>query len=100
AASTTRASMGTGHSPRPPAHTMRSPRTSVTACGTGARPDPSHSMALVMAMVGSRGTVEAGLGAVPAHAPSRSVAEIAETTEVRPIAFTRASIAGTDRFGR
>jgi hypothetical protein len=43
--------------------------------------------------------VGTGLGAVPAHAPRRSVAEIAETTEVRPIAFTRASIARADRFG-
>ncbi len=66
--STTRAPLGTRHSPADPAQTIRSPRTRVTAFGTGARPVPSQSVAPTIAMsgligVGGRSGAGAGLQA-------------------------------------
>ena len=52
-----RAPWGTAHSPAAPAQRIRSPRTTVTALVTGARPVPSHRVAPTMAIEGLTGAV-------------------------------------------
>src|SRR5688572_15970977 len=84
-ASRIRAPAGIGHSPAPPAHTIRPARTSVTALVTIGRPVPSHRFALTMARVGFGGGAKRGWGGRPPQAPSinvpRKTAE--ETTDER-----------------
>ena len=92
-ASRIRAPAGSGHSPAPPAHTIRPARTSVTALVTMGRPVPSHRFALTIARVGFGGGARRGWGGRPPQAPSvnvpRKTAE--ETTDERN--FMRALLA-------